>query len=151
MIVYRYLCKEEYDNIMKLDFENVGGTYTPRTASNTFRYKRDKRYLHFFKNPDDMEIMQNFYLKDGKDYYFCSFDIPTLKLITRMGSGYYTPRGYDLSYDAKREYAIPVDEFNPKWIRDAILDEKKHEINQKFNDKKTTKTSNEDSNEKSFE
>lgn len=151
MIVYRYLCEDEYKNIMNLEFDKVGGVYEPKGASNTFHYKRDKRYLHFFKNPDDMEIMQNFYLKDGKNYYFCSFDIPTLKLITRMGSGYYTARGYDLDYDTKREFAIPVDEFNPKWIRDAILDEKKFEINQKFNDKNNQNESNTDANEKSFE
>ena len=103
MLVYRYLCKEEYDNIMKLNFEEVGSVYTPKIASNTFRYKKDERYLHFFKNIDDMEVMQNLYLKDGKDYYFCSFDIPILKLLTRMGSGYYHARGYDLDYESKRE------------------------------------------------
>ena len=150
MIVYRYLCKEEYDNIMNLKFDKVGSVYAQTGVSNSFHYKRDRRYLHFFKNPDDMEIMQNFYLKDGKDYYFCSFDIPMLKLIQRMGRGYYTARGYDLDYESKREFAIPVDEFNPKWIRDVILDEKKHEINQRFNDKKQSENI-EELNGKSFE
>lgn len=134
MLVYRYMCEEEYNNIMKLNFEEVGGVYEPKGASNTFRYKRDERYLHFYKDPDDMKIMQNFYFKDGKEYYFCSFEVPLPMLLKRMGKGYYESSGYDYDYIEKREYSIPVSEFNPKWIRDAILDEKKHEANQKFAD-----------------
>lgn len=133
MIVYRYMCKEEYDNIMKLDFDNVGGVYKTREASNTFRYKRSEKYLHFYKEMEDMEVMQHFYFKDGKDYYYCSFDIPVSVLLKSMGKGYYLSSGYDVDYIEKREFAIPVSKFNPKWIREAILDEKKHEMLNKFN------------------
>ncbi|MBQ8425047.1 MAG: hypothetical protein IJX17_03385 [Clostridia bacterium] len=143
MLVYRYMCKDEYDNIMKLDFDKVGGVYAPKGVSNTFKYKRDERYLHFFKEMDDMEVMQKFYLKDGKDYYFCSFDIPFTVLLKTMGKGYYEPRGYDMDYASKREYAIPVSEFNPKWIQDAILDEKKHEINENAKQFENNKEENE--------
>lgn len=131
MIVYRYLCEDEYKNIMSLNFDKIGGVYQNHGVSNTFRYKKNERYLHFFKNVDDMETIRELYLKDGKEYYYCSFDIPFGVLLTKMGKGYYYGSGYDIDYISKREFALPVSDFNPKWLRDAIFDEKKHEINLK--------------------
>lgn len=156
MLVYRYLCEEEYNDIMNLKFDNIGANNSfkkdalspkfkiglskknkvkPSSIYNNFKYKDGEKYFHFFKELDAMEKMQSLYMKDGKDYYFCSFDIPFHILIKGIGKGYYETSGYDFDYDVQREYIVNVKDFNPKWIREVILDEKKHNYNQNNKDK----------------
>lgn len=126
MIVYRYLCEQEYKDLVGGHLEKIGGVYAGKGVSNTFNYKRNERYLHFFKNKTAIEEMKWLYRNDGKDYYTCSFDVPFLTLLKSMGKGFYKSTGYDIDYTEIREFAVPVKDFNPKFLIDAQLDEEKH-------------------------
>lgn len=121
---------------MNLRFEDIGKVYRASDSqsrakpSNSFgiRYRKDQKYLHFFKNKEDMNDMRMLYLKNGKEYYFCTFDIPYRILLIGKGHGYYYGYGYD-TYplpETKREYIVNAKNFSPKWLIDAQLDEYKH-------------------------
>lgn len=131
MKVYRYLCEQEYNNILSRKLDEVGTVYANVNPSNSFRYKRDERYLHFYKNKESMQEMHKIYKLDGKDYYFCEFDIPFRVLVHGIGTGYYSARGYDVDYEGHREYIVSMKRFKPDWIKSAELDKEKHDIIEK--------------------
>ena len=126
MKVYRYLCEQEYKNILDKKLDEIGTVYANVTPSNSFRYKRNERYLHFYKNRESMKEMQKIYRLDGKDYYFCEFDIPFRILVHGIGTGYYSARGYDVDYEGHREYIVNMKKFSPDWLKSAELDKDKH-------------------------
>lgn len=129
MKVYRYLCEQEYKNIMGLHLDKIGREYQSKTLSNTFKYKKGEKYLHFFKDKEAVEEIKKIYRNDGKDYYTCTFDIPLLTLLKGMGKGFYESSGYDFFYEEKREFILNVKDFNPKFLIDAEFDEEKHRKN----------------------
>ena len=129
MIVYRYLSEDEYKNIIEKRLDKIGNTFNSKELSNTFHYKKNEKYLHFYKKEESMEKMKMYRLRDGKDYYFCKFNIPFHVLIRGMGTGFYDGRGYD-DIDAVREYIVKVKNFDPEWLVEAKFDEWKHTINE---------------------
>jgi hypothetical protein len=131
MKVYRYLCEQEYKNILEKNLDEVGSVCASKNPSNSFRYKRDERYLHFYKSKESMKEMQKLYKLDGKDYYFCEFDIPFRILAHGIGTGYYSARGYDVDYEGHREYIVTMKKFNPDWLKGAELDKEKHALVEK--------------------
>lgn len=130
MKVYRYLCEEEYNNILNSNLDKIGHEYHGKKLSNTFNYKQGEKYLHFFKNKKSISEIQKIYRKDGKDYYICTFNIPILILLKGMGKGYYETRGYDTYCESKREFILNVKDFKPEFLIDAKFDEDKHLVNE---------------------
>ena len=120
MRVYRYLDENEFKHIVQGDTENIGSFFANQSA-NTHRYKENVRYLHFFKNLNDFQYIQN--LKESTKMYLCEFDIPLKILFTHFGIGYYVPSGYDCDYNSIYEFAIPSKLFNSSFLRSYAIDE----------------------------
>ena len=126
MLVYRYLCEEEFQNIVNLRLDEIGTVYYGKKVSNSFRYKKDEKYLHFYKDKKNMNEMRLLRLRDGKEYYYCTFDIPVSVLAHGIGTGYYCSRRGDRDYEHIREFIVMAKKFNPKWLIDAEFDQDKH-------------------------
>ena len=126
MKVYRYLSEKEYNNIVKSNMDEVGG-YFKNNSSSSFVYKQNVKYVHFFKNKESMTEIQKLKWKDSNNYYFCTFNIPAVLLISKMGIGYYNVSGYDVDYKRLTEFCIPSTKLNAQWLVNAELDTKKHE------------------------
>lgn len=129
MKVYRYLCEEEYNNIINSNLDKLGHNYHGKGLSNTFNYKDGERYLHFFKDKKAIKEIRKIYRNDGKDYYTCTFNIPLLTLLKGMGKGYYETSGYDTFYQTEREFILNVKDFKPEYLIDAEFDKDKHDDN----------------------
>lgn len=128
MKVYRYLSAEEYEKIINNQVEKLGNIFYGKELANNFRYKKDERYMHFFKHKESMKEMQQLYYKDGKDYYFCCFDIPFRVLVHGIGTGCYTASGYDVDCEYHREFIVPVKKFKAEWLKVAEFDKHKHNL-----------------------
>ena len=124
MIVFRYLAETELRDILQKNTSNIGGNFL-RTNSNSFKYREDEKYIHFFKKATDIEHIRKVHNKDSLNtcFYYCAFDIPIVQLILSAGKGYYETSGYDTFYTTAREFAIPVTNFNPKWLVGYIKDD----------------------------
>ena len=112
MKVYRYLCEQEYNNILSRKLDEVGTVYANVNPSNSFRYKRDERYLHFYKNKESMQEMHKIYKLDGKDYYFCEFDIPFRVLVHGIGTGIIRKTTQETLKKNKYVDSYKIDNFN---------------------------------------
>ena len=66
--VYRYLPKNELIKMINGDTENIGSFYEKSSLSNTHNYKPNKKYLHFFKNINDLGIINQLNIRK----YHCS-------------------------------------------------------------------------------
>jgi len=120
MRVYRCLDENEFKHIVQGDTENIGSFFA-KQKSNTHRYKDKVRYLHFFRNINDFQHIQN--IKDSTKMYLCEFDIPLKILFTHFGVGYYVASGYDCDYNSIYEFAIPSKLFNSSFLRSYAIDE----------------------------
>ncbi len=118
MKVYRYLSKRELDAFMVGDMDSVGAEYSekPCAVSNTHKYEEGVKYLHFFKNLEDLKHI-NKVRTNTKEHFVCQFDIPFLTLLTHTGVGYYETSGYDSLYETVREFAVPVDKIQPDYLK----------------------------------
>lgn len=126
MLVYRYLCEEEFNNIINLKLDELGNVYHGKKMYNSFRYKKDERYLHFYKEKESMKEIRLLRLRDGKEYYYCTFDIPVSVLAHGIGTGYYCARSGTKEYVHIREFIVMSKKFNSKWLINAELDQDKH-------------------------
>ena len=101
MQVYRVCNKKEYSIIMKTKNCSIVGSEMSNSNFNSHYYMKDKKYMHFFSNFDDI-----LYLNLRKDYYICIYDIPDDLLNISAGIGYY----YDfIEFDrivSAEEYSI---------------------------------------------
>lgn len=120
MRVYRYLSKNELNALLAGDFDKVGQVYNKNEMSriNSHKYKESVRYLHFFKNEDDIAYVRNAGFLPYGDYYVCTFDIPLFILLFGIGEGYY---GYNGALKAT-EFIVPADLMKTKYLRDFKLD-----------------------------
>ncbi len=129
MLVYRYLSENELNNIKAGKVENIGKImnteYIRQNKLNTHHYRADTKYLHFFRNKDDIRLIKPEYYGIKCPFYYCTFDIPRAVLFFARGYGRYIPSGYDVDYYTVREYAIPTTAFDPKWLVSAKLDKDK--------------------------
>lgn len=123
MVVYRYLSEEEFKNIVSGNIKNTGNVFYNANLSNTFRYKRDEKYLHFFKKIKDFPKIQAI-RRDYGGKFLCKFDIPLRILITRAGKGYYdsTKKGYVYDYDMVREFAVESKKMETEFLIDFVYD-----------------------------
>ena len=124
MKVYRYLPEKELNQILSGD-KNVGSFFEHQkdSISNTHHYKKGEKYLHFFKNKNNIAKIKQYYKTVNVNWYICEFDIPIKHLFTHFGIGYYDEWfGYDQIIHKVIEYAVPAKEFNPSWLKSYSLD-----------------------------
>ena len=115
MRVYRYLCEEELKSILDGTMYRVG-TSKINNASNTHHYKAGVKYLHFFKNIDDLQDIRAIKKYNENVFYVGLFDIPLTTLLPNSGKGYYEGHGYDFDHKVVREYAVPADKIKPEHL-----------------------------------
>jgi len=123
MKVYRYLSEYELKYIQSDDVDNIGSTYNDDVYKriNTHRYKEGVKYLHFYKNKEDISYIKKCdYLPSGR-YYICEFDIPFYILFTGYGKGFYGSFG-KIDYTAT-EYKVPSHLMKSKYLKSYKLDE----------------------------
>lgn len=124
MIVYRYLSDRELHNIQSGNLKDIGAYYrNEKVGYNSHNYREDEKYIHFFKDKNSMEHIKSLYSDYSGDFYFCTFDIPVVKLLLHSGMGCYDGHGYDTECDYEREFALPVSQFKSKWLKDYKKDE----------------------------
>ena len=128
MKVYRYLTEEELNMFQNGDISNAGSLYeqTIYKGKNTHKYKPDTRYLHFFKNKEDIAKVKELHKESFSDYYICDFNIPITTLIRHMGHGYYNGHGYDCDHEKVFEFAIPVDKISCDYLNSYEFDQEHH-------------------------
>lgn len=114
MKVYRYTSIEELQYVLSGENDNLG-RYFIRSACNTHRYNKNKKYLHFFKHEESIEEIKRINRRNN-EYYLCVYDIPKLVLLAGRGYGYYSGHGYKDDRSKLIEYIIPNDRFKSQWL-----------------------------------
>lgn len=130
MKVYRYLSQEELKKILNNDIESLGTYGKKYEIYNSHHYKSEEKYLHFFKKKSAMEHIRNIYRKLDDDFYFCTFDIPIVKLALHFGRGCYYGYGYDYDCEYELEFALPVSQFKSEWLKSFEKDERNRSSSQ---------------------
>ena len=105
MLVYRLMNKKELNLHLAGKINEVGGVFQKKDKlSNNHRYKTNGKYIHMFKNLDDLEYVQY----EREDFeYLAIFDIPMIVLMASKGKGLYNKLDNgELKYKHIREYAI---------------------------------------------
>ena len=121
MEVYRYLTMDEILDYVNGRFDQIGCFYTEKSVHNSHRYKPNQKYVHFFKNLNDLEVIQRFKGRKG-DMLIAKFDIPFTTLVKHMGVGYYESSGYDIDHETIREFAIPTSKLKKNYLVAAAKD-----------------------------
>ncbi|MBQ7452693.1 MAG: hypothetical protein IJS68_00285 [Clostridia bacterium] len=124
MKIYRVVYYKELDDILGKKTNTLGNFFL-ETRSNTHKYKRETKYIHFFLNKKASENIK-YILKCNQrnldDYYVCTFSVPIIDLISSVGKGYYYSndalknRGYDFQMETRIEFAIDANKFKPEWL-----------------------------------
>lgn len=134
MRVYRYLSEEELNKILSRDTADLGTKgVRRRPLANTFKYNKKERYLHFFKNSEDMRKIKNIRMRHDKKnnkktkYYFCTFEIHPTVLFFAAGTGFYAEGRIPGEIGVVREYAIKTKHFNPDWLIEYVRDDVKND------------------------
>lgn len=119
MKVYRLLSEEELKLILEGKTSALG-EYFGDGFSNTHKYNKRERYMHFFFKRDDCEYIKKIHGKprEGASRFIAEFNIPLKKIIGHIGRGFYCPKqgGYDYLYDTCYELALPVRIFSQYWL-----------------------------------
>ena len=88
MIVYRYLTNEEVKIFSKGNTWKLGEFPSVQQLENSKRYKSGVKYIHFFKNLNDLPKIQKFD-SDPNGKYIGMFDIPMRFALSGNGIGEY--------------------------------------------------------------
>lgn len=132
MKVYRYMCEEELEAMLNGEMDKIG-RLQKNDKTNNHHYKKGVRYLHFFKNLQDIDKIKIINKHSDKVFYIGTFNIPLRFLLQGVGVGYYPVRGYDADYITAREYIMPVEKFQPKYLVEYTRDFSKNEVNELIN------------------
>lgn len=120
MRAYRLLGEEELNLILE-GRTSALGEYFSAGFSNTHRYKKRERYMHFFFKREDCEYIKKIQgkVREDEPRFVAEFNIPLKKIIGHIGRGFYYPKqgGYDYDHDTCYEIALPVSIFSPYWLR----------------------------------
>jgi len=131
MKVYRYLSENELNTMLENQVDKLGRSFC-RSRSNTHKYKKGERYIHFFKNFKSLSNMRRLRSSYNEVYYYCEFDIPMLILMAGRGLGYYNS-SYRWGVKEKCiEYIVPSKYFKKSWLV-SYIKENKTEDNIIFN------------------
>lgn len=133
MRVYRYLTEEELNNILQGDTDNIGGKYYG--MDNTFKYKKDHKYIHFFKKLSDIKYiraLKKWRIEQGHypatDFYVCAFDVPAIILMLSSGEGVYYRSDDHLNGVRVKEYALPNRLIKTQWLKAYVRDDLSREF-----------------------
>ncbi len=128
MKVYRYLSEDELNHMLSGRINRLGSNFSSEYSANTHKYKRGVRYLHFFLKKDSIKYIQELHDASFQDYYTATFNIPMLTLMRFRGKGRYQKCRIFINSEIVQpiEFAIPVDEFDVKYLVDYKLDEDHH-------------------------
>lgn len=121
--VYRYLSHNELMAYLSGDTSCIGSYYDKKRIGNvnTHLYRRNVRYLHFFKNKEDIVRAKALgRIDDTKKTYVCEFEIPFYLLIPAVGLGFYHGEAGDL--DKVLEFKVPVKYVKPEYLKSYTLD-----------------------------
>lgn len=117
MKVYRCI---SYEELISYNNNEIYHSELKSFGINTFSYEKDIEYIHFFYYPESCEI----YLKN-KPYLQTNImicDIPKRILKKYIGYGFYSQVVPDYTIPIL-EFAIPLEEFNLKYIKKIISNE----------------------------
>jgi len=105
MLVYRICTQDELSILLnERSLDNVAMYCEIDDRVNTHKYKKDKKYIHFFSEYGDV-----FYYDSKERRFICTYDISEDILENSKGIGYYLDR-YLLRYIQKvPEYAVESD------------------------------------------
>lgn len=105
MKVYRFMSEAELKMYFSGQTNKVGHCYERKSINspNSFNYKENTRYVHFFRKLKDVKLIKQEYLDQGKlpqneRYFIACFDIPLKLLINSIGVGVYQDgmsKGYE--------------------------------------------------------
>lgn len=112
--VYRFVSPRELELLQDNNTQDLGTNYRDEKISNTHKYAKDEKYLHFFESPDQPSRVIHSLSKTKQ--FLCEFEIEKSLLSKHKGTGFYPAQGYDEDYTSVTEYAIPVSEYNPQWL-----------------------------------
>ena len=117
MKVYRIMTERELNNILAENYAEIGSCYNNKSykGSNNHHYKKNIKYLHFFKYKSSLSYMEQ-YLRKSYQYYVCCFDIPYSVLIKGLGKGNYELPGMDYLTISQREYIVPSLSMKKQWL-----------------------------------
>ena len=128
MRVYRYLTEEELNDILQGHTDNIGGNYYG--MDNTFAYKKDKKYVHFFKKLSDIKYiraLKKWRIEQGHfpatDFYICAFDVPAIILMLSSGEGVYYRSDEHLNGIKVKEYALKNRLIKQNWLKSYVRDD----------------------------
>ncbi len=102
--LYRLCNKEEIDILLKnKNFEELGSKMKNNEKKNNFDYREDTKYIHFFKDKDNI-----LYLNCSKGKYVCSYLIPENIVNAYSGIGKYLDFMFFRNIVEIEEVAIPI-------------------------------------------
>lgn len=119
MKIYRYVTQEELE-MMRENSPSLGREFPVKLHCNDFLYQDGVKYLHFYKHKEDIRHIKEIYKGNSKTYYICTFKAPFKELLFKGGRGYYQEKDGKVAF--VKEFAIPVKEFDSKWIQQVEED-----------------------------
>ncbi|MBQ7351792.1 MAG: hypothetical protein IJW59_02860 [Clostridia bacterium] len=127
MKVYRYMSESELQNLQAENYSELGSKYDKSLMKrvNSHSYKKGVKYLHFFKNKEDVFRICSLKNDSPENFYVGEFDIPIYILIQGIGKGYYDCKGCDIGLDEVVEFKMPTKYMNKKYLKSATLDSKR--------------------------
>ena len=120
--------KDELDLYLNANIKDVGRPFLKGKLANNHRYKQNEKYVHFFSNIKNFEIIH----QNRNFEYLATFEIPMITLMISRGRGLYN---YLKNGKFKQKY---VHEYviNAKYIKPEYFIEykkvKKYEIRDDF-------------------
>ena len=112
--VYRFVSPRELELLQNDKTQDLGTIYDGEKVSNTHKYNKDEKYLHFFESPDQPPRVIHSLSKTKE--FLCEFEIEKNLLSKHKGIGFYPAQGYDEDCTRVTEFAIPVSEYSPQWL-----------------------------------
>lgn len=99
------MSKEELDLYLSGNIKNIGRCFSKSKLSNNHKYKNGEKYIHMFRNIEDIEIVH----QSRNFEYLATFDIPMITLMISRGKGLYdyVKKG-KLKQKYIKEYAINI-------------------------------------------
>ena len=123
------MSEEELNLIRQGNIDGLGNQFNKKvyTRQNNHRYRKGKKYIHFYKDKSSLELIRREIIKGDNakksNHYFCSFNVPDIILWLYRGKGHYDGNLDTPTIDVI-EYAIPTTIFRPEWLDKCISDDK---------------------------
>lgn len=113
MKVYRLMSKNELDLYLNGKINEIGKSFSNVKLSNNHKYKEGEKYVHFFLNIEDKNIIQ----EERNFEYLATFDIPITTLIKYYGKGLYCPiQAGTIKQKRLKEFAINVKDMKSEYF-----------------------------------